>query len=140
MRTDALLDKRKVFCPNTSTLGYDKRYAQVGDIVLFTENEQTRIGRMIARVKWAPDSPPIKNYILAIVLNEDMTHTSERWIQPERVTRVQALRDHREVIEYFLSDQLIKEPLEDVRRILGEWPSMNRYRAWRNKALQLDTK
>lgn len=38
MRTDTVIDRRQVRCPNVSMLGHDKPMAQVGDVKLSDEN------------------------------------------------------------------------------------------------------
>ena len=129
MRTDAIIDKQQVPCPNTSHIGYDKRKAQVGDIVNFTDTgtgpdgkpaSRTRVGRMIGRIKYAPalsgDKHAIRNYILVVALAEDLTYTSEFWVNPADVTRVQSMRNHREILDWFISDLLTHAPIEEVRR------------------------
>lgn len=137
MRTDATIDKRYVRCPNTSHLGYDKWCAQVGDIINWTESGETRIGRMIGRVHYAPpcgEIPAIRDYILVVGMAQDLTHTFERWVNPVDVTRVQAIRNHAEILEWFLSDDMVRAEVGEVRRAL-EWggSGLKPYRAWRTK-------
>lgn len=139
MRTDAIIDKQQVRCPHASTLGFGKWKAQVGDIVHFTEGNTQRIGRMIGRVKYAPNlqgGKPLRNFILAVVLF-DLDHTGERWIDPETVTRVESIREHRMVTEWFLSDQMNKASIDEIRRCVSAgWNNLDRYREWKRKLEQ----
>jgi len=123
VRTDATIDRRQVRLPNASTLGYGKWKAQVGDLVVFKETEHHYShGRMIGRVHYASghDGQPIRDYILVIVLNETLDHTYERWVNPKDVVSCYTLQtentDRRKVCEYFLSDELVKSPIDEIRR------------------------
>jgi hypothetical protein len=142
MRQDASIDKKQVRCPNASHLGFDKQVAQVGDIVQWNiDGDNARIGRMIGRIAYAPmlagDVRPIQNYILVLALAPDMSYTCERWVNPADVTRVQAIREQRAVMEYFLSDQVVKAPIAEVRAAASEmWTTLTRYRTWFHKARQ----
>lgn len=138
MRTDAIIDKKQVRCPNASTLGYGKWKAQVGDIVLFQEGERrTRVGRMIGRVHYAPtcgETPAIRDYLLLICLGDMLSWTCERWVNPADVLEVQSPRDQEEVLDYFLSDAMLKAPIDEVRETATEgWKTLERYRAHRQK-------
>ncbi len=124
MRTDAIIDRRQVRLPNASTLGFGKWKAQVGDLLTFRETEtQLSHGRMIGRVHWAQGhdgKPPIRDYILVIVLNDTLDHTYERWVNPKDVERCYTLQteytDRRKLVEYFLSDELTDSPIDEIRR------------------------
>lgn len=140
MRTDCTIDKQQVICRNASTLGYGKYKAQVGDVIAWRDSTEgdTRIGRMIGRIKYAPslmgDKGPVRNYILAVQLGMEMTSISERWVNPDSVYSVQSIRDHRAVTEYFLSDQMVKAQVHEVRTAASEmWSTLDKYRAWRGK-------
>jgi len=134
MRTDAIIDRRQVRCPKASTLGYGKWKAQVGDLVLFTEGQQTRTGRMIGRIHYAPacgESPIIRDYLLVVCLNDSLDHTFERWVNPADVQRVEALREQQPVMAYFLSADLVKSPIDEVRRSTTDgWTTLAKYRAY----------
>jgi hypothetical protein len=133
MRTDARFDKRQVICRNSSFLGYSKGTARVGDLV-FTKHGL--LARMIGRITYAPalepNDKPIKNWILAVGMVGDLLeHTHERWINPEHVVRVEAIRNQLEVLKYFLSDEMIKAPIEEMRLCCSEgWSTLDAYRAW----------
>lgn len=79
MRTDAIIDKRQVRCPNASHIGYSKPIARVGDLITFTQQDRAITARMIGRVhyapKLAPNDPTVKNWILAVCLNDKLDHT-----------------------------------------------------------------
>lgn len=135
MRTDAIIDKRQVRCPNASHLGYDKWKAQVGDLITFREGDHgITTGRMIGRIHYAPpcgESPAINNWLLVIGINSMLDHTFERWANPADVTRVQSLREQQAVMGYFLSDEILKAPIEEVRRGTTDgWTTLSRYRAY----------
>lgn len=137
MRTDVTIDRKQVRCPNTSHGGYDKYKAQVGDIVLFNESGHSLVGRMIGRIVYAPpcgETPAIRNYILVIALSQDMTFSMERWVNPADVMRVQAPRSHKQVMDYFLSDQIVKAPVSEVRAAASEmWTTLDQYLEWKIK-------
>lgn len=140
MRTDVTIDKKQVPCPNASRIGYDKYKAQVGDVITYTERGQEHTARMIGRIVHAPslgETPAIKGWILAIRINHELDHTCERWINPADVTRVQSLRDHRRVMEYFLSDDLTTAPIEEIRQSTSAgWSTLTAYREWKAKQAQ----
>lgn len=136
MRTDARIDKKQVKCCNASTLGFDKYFAQVGDIITYRESGQLRIGRMIGRIAYAPacgETKSIQNYILAVVIdNYSLNHTCERWINPADVERVQSIRDQMHVLDWFLSDDMVKAPVDEVRQSTSDgWSTLYAYRNWK---------
>lgn len=140
MRHDVVIDKRQVRCPNASHLGFDKIHAQVGDVVTFRYDGDgtSAVGRMIGRIQYAPplqgDKGPIVNYLLLVVLSGDMTHTYERWINPNHVTRVQAIREQRQVTEWFLSDLMVSASVDEVRESTEQgWSTMLEFRKWKAK-------
>jgi hypothetical protein len=140
MRTDATFDRRQVICKHATWLGYGKVRAQVGDLILTKDGT---LGRMLARITHAPqlehNDKPIKNWILVLAMTGQMLeHTSERWIDPEDVTRVESVRDQSEVIAYFLSDQTIKAPINEMRRCASEgWSTLDAYRKWFKESRQI---
>lgn len=140
MRTDATIDRRKVRCPNASMIGWSCKQASVGSLIVFTDGGDERLGRMIGRVHYAPvlpgDSRRVKNWILAIVLGSELSHTSERWVDPKTVTRAYPLTDanmvrRQAVVAYFLGDDIIGAPVDEVRRA-AEYgsPTLADYRAY----------
>jgi hypothetical protein len=136
MRTDVRIDKQQVQCPNASHLGYDKWRAQVGDIITFREADQLRIGRMIGRIAYAPNlngGRSLRNYILAVVLdNHTLSHTCERWINPADVVRIQSIRNQWQVLDWFLSDDMISAPVNEVREsTAGGWSTLYAHRNWK---------
>jgi hypothetical protein len=97
MRTDAKIDRYSVTCPNASQLGYHKVKAEFGDIVVYRErfqdgNDPPRVGRVAGRVHYAPalepNEEPIEDYLLVIVLADDLSFCFERWINPTDVVSV----------------------------------------------------
>ena len=139
MRNDAIIDKRFVHCPNSSHSGYSKWRSQVGDLVFWSMDgteSATMIGRMIGRIHYAPalegDKEPVRDYILAVKLSQDMTYTSEFWVNPKLVTRVESIRNQSDVLAWFLSNQMVKEPLADVRQCSSDgWSTFAKFQAWR---------
>jgi len=138
MRRDAIIDKRKVRCPNASLIGYGKLFAQVGDVVRFTEGDTPRIGRMIGRVAYAPSlqgEGVIKDYILCAVLGHDLTCMTERWVNPANVSYVTPVGNQGEVCAAFFSDTLTKTPLDIVRMAAHDlWTTVAAYLTWRKEA------
>lgn len=101
MRTDATIDRKQVICRKSSHLGYSKVTARTGDIIVYVESENvSRVGRVIGRVAYAPplsgDAQPIRNYLVVASLSNDLTFVGERWVNPEDVSQVFAVRagDH----------------------------------------------
>ena len=141
MRTDATIDKRQVLCRNASCIGFGKIQAQVGNLVMWRDvpDGQLLAGRMIGRVHYAPalsgDTKSVRDYILVIGLNPELSHTFERWVNPTTVERVEVLNhacaDRRAVMEYFLSDEMTRATVDEVRRAT-EWggSGLRKYRAY----------
>ena len=133
MRTDATFDRRLVICKHATHLGYGKVRAQVGDLVLTKDG---LLGRMIGRVVRAPrldgDRKPIKNWILVVAMvGQMLEHTHERWIDPDDVVRVESVRNQIDVLSCFLSPELAKAPIDEVRRYSSEgWSTLDAYRKW----------
>lgn len=98
MRTDIIIDRRFVRCPNASTLAYGKYRAQVGDWVTWRYPEADGTiytGRMIGRIAYDP-TPATAEYrntrgwIVCLTLGMEMTTVFERWVDPQWVTQVHA--------------------------------------------------
>lgn len=89
---------------------------------------------MIGRVHYAPscsDSPVIRDHVLVLVLSESLNHTYERWVNPIDILRVESLRDQRGVMSYFLSDLIVKAPINEVRKSTSDgWSTLTKYRAY----------
>lgn len=120
MRTDGMIDRRQVTCPNASLLGYGRGVARVGDWLTWSYTTQDGIdpqihhGRMIGRVKYAPacgDTPIIKRWIEVLELSPELTHAYIRWIDPAEVTTIYR---HRKDMRAFLSWFAGKLPTRDV--------------------------
>ena len=140
MRQDASFDKRQVICKNATHLGYGKIRAQVGDLVLTKDGLLARmIGRITYAPTLAPTDKPIRNWILAVAMTGQMLeHTSERWIDPADVTRVESIRNQADVLAWFLSDQMTKAPIDEVRRCASEmWSTLDAYRAYMKESRQV---
>jgi len=138
VRTDAIIDKRQVRCPNASHLGFDRWQAQVGDLILFTDGERTSVGRMIGRVHYAPpcvESLAVHDWLLVVGLAADLGHTFERWVNPLDVERVQSIREeHSRILTWFLSDQMIKADVQEVRKSTSNgWSTLDAYHAWKDR-------
>jgi hypothetical protein len=98
MRTDCIIDRKRVRCPNATPIGYGQTTARVGDWVTYElDLGSLRVGRMIGRVHYAPDtgagSPElrrtgIKNWLCVATLSTDLTSLSEQWVHPVWVRHV----------------------------------------------------
>lgn len=131
MRTDILIDKKQVKCPNVSLLGYGKWKAQVGDLVWFKEGDTERIGRMVGRVA----SGDHKNHIIVGTLSSSLCSVYERWVSPNQVTRIEEIRNQGEALAWFLSDTMTKAPMDKVRHCIHNgWSSFDAYMEWRKGA------
>ena len=140
MRTDAVIDRVQVICRGASTLGYGKWKAQVGDLILFRqfkEDTTLTLGRMIGRVHYAPalegDSKAVHDHILCLCINSMLDYTFERWVDPANVVIVHPMDTHsphrRDVVMSFLSDDLIKAGVEEVREMMSaRWSTLEGYR------------
>jgi hypothetical protein len=142
MRTDATIDKRQVRCPNASTLGFGKWKAQVGDFILFKEGDRQVCGRVIGRVHYAPpcgESPAVRDSVLTICLGDHQNFTMERWVKPEDVLYIESMdgeqgEKRRAVMAWFLSDEIVQAPIEEVRKSTTDrWSTLAAYRQWRQK-------
>ena len=135
MRTDAIIDRKQVRCPNASTLGYGKWKAQVGDLVEFKEGNKVVVGRMVGRISYAPNlngGKPLKNYIVAICIDQMLRYTFERWINPIDVTRVERLRNQTDTVAYFLGTDIAKAPVDEVCKAASDgWSTLDKYRKYR---------
>ena len=131
MRTDATFDNKQVKCPNVSMLGHGKWKAQVGDLVVTKDG---LLARMIGRVVYAPcltgNTKPICNYILAVAMCSPVLDcTGERWINPIDVVRVESIDRQRDVLQWFLSNEMINAPLQEVRMCANEgWSTIEKMR------------
>jgi hypothetical protein len=134
MRTDARFDRRLVLCKNaTTTFGFGKIRAQVGDLVLTKDG---LLARMVARITYAPQldstDKPIRNWILGVAMvGKLLEHTHERWINPLDVVRVEPIRNQLDILTYFLSAELVKADIEEIRLCASEgWSTLDAYRKW----------
>jgi hypothetical protein len=136
MRTDAQIDRKQVYCPNASTLGYGKHKAQFGDVVVFEENNTLRVGRVAGRIKYAPpcgDTPAIRGHLLVIGLNDSLTSVYERWLNPSDVTRVEPRANLIVSLMSFLMSPGFKTHTPDVLRTWSEsgFPTMDQWYTYR---------
>jgi hypothetical protein len=134
MRTDVQIDKRYVYCPNASTLGYGKYRAQFGDFLMWREatyaanDLETKTnphchmcyGRMAGRIHYAPaicdDTEPVRDWILAIALGSNLTFAMERWVDPSEVVEVfEPTAKLQSFLNYFLSEQFKQEKPNTLR-------------------------
>lgn len=141
MRTDAVIDKRAVRCPNATLGGYNKWRAQVGDLIWYKEGGvYSGPARMIGRIKYAPslgapETQPIRDHILVVQLGADLTYCMERWINPKDVTLVLAPSNQLDVMAYFMGPDMLTAPMDEVRRAASElWSTLGAYREWKQKA------
>jgi hypothetical protein len=124
MRKDVKIDRYAVKCRSANTLGYGKWKAEVGDIIVFEENGEHAVGRMAGRVHSAPalisGEKPIKDYILVIALNDALTFSMERWINPADVISIHNPNHvDRKIVEFmafFLSPEFKDYTPEQLRQ------------------------
>lgn len=93
MRTDAIITKEAVYCPQASTIGIYSRTAHPGDLVTYAEYDGrvgTGMGFMLGSVSAPPLGPTrrIEGYLLLLTLNDDLDHAFERWVDPDDVVTV----------------------------------------------------
>ena len=133
MRKDAQFDKRLVLCKNATTFGFGKMRAQVGDLVLTKDGLSAR---MVGRITYAPQldstDKPIRNWILGVaMIGQLLEHTHERWIDPLDVVRIEPIRNQLDILTYFLSAELVKADIEEIRLCASEgWSTLDAYRKW----------
>lgn len=135
MRT-ATYDRKQVLCRNASHIAYGKVKAQFGDLVQFVENAERHIGRVVARIDYAPpsgDAPAIRNWLMVAVLNVGHAYRSVRWVNPDDVSFVESVRDdHRRTVKEFFSDDFMRFSLDDtVRSLQEQWSTTAAYVEWR---------
>jgi hypothetical protein len=142
MRRDATIDRQQVLVPNASTLGCGKYKAQFGDVVLYKElNGHTRIARVAGRIKFAPALEPqeksIRNWLLVIALDERLSWSFERWVNPADVIECfDPENEHcrmQELLAFIFSPKFKQESIETLRRYAGEWTTPDRLREWEAK-------
>jgi hypothetical protein len=141
MRTDVIIDKKQVVCRNTSTLGFSKWKAQVGNLLLFKEGGRIVTGRMIGRIQHGYfDGKSLKNHLVVICISPRLDWTFERWVDPNDVTEIYDLNSeyarHAEVLEHFFSVELTKAPIDEVRACSRDWYSLKSKRAYEAKREQ----
>lgn len=85
MRTDVIIDRKQVYLPNVSTIGYYKIKAQFGDMI----RTKDYIGRVIGRISYAPklstNDPDVRGWLVCLVFGSNFTFPMERWINPAEV-------------------------------------------------------
>jgi hypothetical protein len=125
MRTDAKIDQRSVKLPNVQFTGYNKHEAEPGYFVVWNDNGERKLCRVIARVAFAPEcgdkerntwSPEIRNQLMVGVLNSSVSSIYLRWIKPEDVQECYSPEDYAEcmqrVFARFTSDAFINQSPE----------------------------
>lgn len=127
MRNDVTIDRKQTgYLPNTSTLGYGKYKAQFGDVVLFTEANHVRIGRVIGRIKSAPrigNDPDLRGHLVVLTLGQNLTHAFERWVAPEDVIECFnpepdkfGGRDVRKLLDFFFGPEFKTKTPDQLRQ------------------------
>lgn len=81
----------------------------------------SHVGRVIGRVAYAPplsgDTQPIRNYLVVASLSTDLTYVGERWVNPEDVSQVFAVRpETAQLLAFFLSPEFGHESVDSLRR------------------------
>lgn len=112
MRTDTTITNKQIVCRNAMSPGHGDTYkARVGYWIVYSMDgtaSGTQVGRMIGNVS-APaleqGEEPVKNWLLVMVLSQDMTHCYQRWVKP---TEVQAIYK--------------KRPRAFLNWFTGKWP------------------
>jgi len=138
MRTDIETDKRFVFCPNSSFIGFSTNKAFFGDIVQFQmPDSNIHLGRVIGRLKYAPpicdDKEPIRNWIIVAALSPTLDCTFERWIDPAWVIRTipsERFSEMADVLNNFLAPELNRYSVDVLRRwVTSGWRTLSKYLA-----------
>lgn len=132
MRTDCTITRKQTFCPTASRAGFSKPYAQVGDIIEFSESGTFRIGRVIGQVK--ADS---RTYVLTIALSLDSSRMTERWVDPSDIYRCfnpkdNPLFDPVATWQGLMSDDIIKPSNQSLARMAANqlWNSWGAFKSW----------
>jgi hypothetical protein len=148
MRTDITIDRKQVKCPNASMLGFGKWKAQVGNLVTYrvtytdgSSREET--GRMVGRIAYGSNlttGGSLRNHLVLLSISSDLTHTMERWIDPKDVVRIHDIDEEylqiRSVMNWFLSADLTKAPVEEIRQCLSHGSrTLDSYRDYKAKRL-----
>lgn len=126
MRQDATIDRRQVYCPNSSWLAYSKGTAKAGYFVVWNDNGNMRLCRVIGRVHYAPASgevKEIKDWLFLAVLNDSATSVWIRWVPPSEITNVYSPEDyatmrHSKAMDLFHSADFLKNSPEGIAAIL----------------------
>lgn len=121
MRNDVVIDRKQVNVPKASTLGFGKFRAQFGDMIMYHDQEATRVGRIIGRVQSAPSigqDGPLRDHLVVAVFSDDLTFIYERWVDPASVARCWTPQPkHRELWQFMLGDEFKKRSPDELR----EW-------------------
>jgi hypothetical protein len=113
-------------------IGYNRWIARHGYIVVWNDNGQRRVCRVVGRVAYAPEvgskemgtySPMMSNYLMLIVLNTVGSSTYIRWVHPDEIVECYDPKDYvnkiRTNLERFLSDEFIKKSPLEIAEELG---------------------
>lgn len=83
---------KHVRLPHASTLGFDVTVAKPGYWIMWTEEGQTHVGRVLGRIDEAERGeglPDCKGHLAVIALACDLHHAHVRWVDPADVERCQ---------------------------------------------------
>lgn len=106
-RTDIERNKQQTICPNSILLGYSSSKLHFGDLFVYRQKYmlgdeplfKDSLARCHGRVKPLLSGPW---YILAQVANSAMTHSFERWIEPEEVIEtIPAAHANPHILKFF---------------------------------------
>lgn len=98
MRTDAKIDGVQVRVPNVPFLGYNKPFAQKGDIVVWNDDGSRRVCRVAGRVHFAPATPDgtreIRDWLFLVALSDSLSDLWVRWVPPEEIEECFSMEDY----------------------------------------------
>lgn len=141
MRTDIITDRRQVICKNASVIGYSTRKVRVGDFVMWDENGQRQVGRMLARMTWNGIEGKCKYIVVARLANDCTFVGGERWVKPDDVMEAYPQGYYvgkvKAAMRLFLGDEMrkrAKRDITDVRAMVSEmWGSWEKYDGWKQE-------
>lgn len=118
MRTDIAIDKKQVRLPLSCLTGFSKCRARFGDVVLFTEDGNLQIGRIIGRIA----EGDLKNHLVCSVLSYNMQFSYERWVNPEDVQGCWEAKHYQTdfLLRFFGADYLKGSTTEIRQRLFAD--------------------
>lgn len=120
MRTDIVIDRKPVICPNSLTLGYSTKKARVGDVIVVNIECGFRVGRVISRIVSGEGDHKVslENYLVVIALGSNLSFPMERWVDPREVLECYNPKDLdlANFLHEFFSLDFNKLSVDDLRK------------------------